>query len=409
MNVAYLIARRYFSSKNKSNIISIIANISMIGVAVGTLALIIVLSVFNGLEDLVRAAYSRFDPHLKVVPSKGKSFEITPELLAKIKAVPGLSQYTEVIEDNALLRYDERQMVVKVKGVSSNYYVHNHLDSAMIEGRFDMERNGARYAVVGEGVQRQLSVNIANRFAPLLLLYPKNKKKISLDPTEAFNDVRVMPGGVFRLERQYDDQYVFVPLALAEQLMGYGMRRTALEIQVKDRSEDLKSVQRLLREELGPGFKVLNSDEQHVALLRAVKVEKAFVFITFTFILLIASLNIFFSLSMLVIDKKKDVAILQSLGADPLTIRNIFLIEGTIIAFTGALMGMVIGVGVSLAQKQFGLVSMGTLASGLEQPYPVKMLWEDIALTVIAIIIITVVVSIRPAKQAASIQIRDNI
>jgi lipoprotein-releasing system permease protein len=408
VNVSYLIARRYFSSKNKRNIISVIANISMIGVAVGTFALIIVLSVFNGLEDLVRASYSRFDPNLKVVAKKGKSFETTPELFAKIKATPGVAQYTEVIEDNALLRYDDRQMVIKVKGVSANYYVHNHLDSAMIDGRFEMERNGGRYAVVGEGVQRQLSVNISNRFASLLLLYPKNKKKISLDPTEAFNDVKVMPGGVFRLERQYDDQYVFVPLAVAEQLTAYGARRTSLEVQVKD-PDDVRAVQRALRKTLGPEFKVLNSDEQHVALLRAVKVEKAFVFVTFTFILLIASLNIFFSLSMLVIDKKKDVAILQSLGADPITIRNIFLIEGTIIAFTGAFTGMVIGVSLALAQKQFGLVSMGTLASGLSQPYPVKMLGQDIAFTVLAIIIITILVSVRPANQASAIQIRDNI
>jgi lipoprotein-releasing system permease protein len=408
VNVALLIAKRYFSSKNKRNIISIIANISMVGVAVGTLALIIVLSVFNGLEDLVRASYSRFDPNLKVIALKGKSFEMTPELLAKVKALPGVAQITEVIEDNALLRYDERQMVVKIKGASANYYIHNHLDSAMVDGRFELERNGGQYAVVGEGVQRQLSINIANRFAPLTLLYPKNKKKISLDPTEAFNDGRIMPGGVFRLERQYDDQYVFVPMAFAERLMGYGQRRTALEIQIKE-DESVSDVQKAMRRTLGSDFKVLNSDEQHVALLRAVKVEKAFVFVTFTFILLIASLNIFFSLSMLVIDKKKDVAILQSMGAPPSVIRNIFLAEGTIVAFTGAVTGLVIGVGICLAQKQFGLVPMGTLASGLEQPYPVKMLWQDIALTVLAIIIITVVVSIRPANQAANIQIRDNI
>lgn len=403
-----MIARRYFSSKNKRNIISIIANISMTGVAIGTMALIIVLSVFNGLEDLVRSSYSRFDPNLKVVALKGKSFETTPEILGKIKGTAGVEQITEVIEDNALMRYDDRQMVIKIKGVSPNYYVHNHLDSAMVDGRFEVERNGSTYAVVGEGVRQQLSIDIANRFAPLLMLYPKNKKRISLDPTEAFNEARIKPGGVFRLERQYDDQYVFVPLAFAAELMDYGMRRTAIEVQVKE-DENINSVQREMRRALGPEFKVLNSDEQHVALLRAVKVEKAFVFVTFTFILLIASLNIFFSLSMLVIDKKKDVAILQALGAAPNLIRNIFLMEGTIVAFTGALTGLVLGVGICLAQKQFGLVPMGVLPSGLQQPYPVKMLWEDIALTVLAIIIITVIVSIRPAQQAAMTEIRDNI
>ena len=408
MNVAYLIAQRYFSSKNKRNIISIIANISMVGVAVGTMALIIVLSVFNGLEDLVRSAYSRFDPNLKVVALKGKSFEATDELLAKVKGVEGVRQITEIIEDNALLRYDDRQMVIKIKGASPNYYVHNHLDSATVDGRFELERNGGQYAVVGEGVQHQLSIDIANRFAPLLLLYPKNRRKISLDPTEAFNDARIMPGGVFRLERQYDDQYVFVPLSFAQRLMDYGQRRTSIEVQVTD-EDDIADVQTAMRRALGPDFRVLNSDEQHVALLRAVKVEKAFVFVTFTFILLIASLNIFFSLSMLVIDKKKDVAILQAMGADRTTIRNIFLAEGTIVTFAGALTGLILGVGICIAQKQFGLVPMGELPSGLQQPYPVKMLWEDIALTVVAIICITIIVSIRPAQQAAMIRIRDNI
>lgn len=408
MNVAYLIARRYFSSKKKRNIISIIANISMVGVAVGTMALIIVLSVFNGLEELVRAIYSRFDPNLEIVAAKGKSFEISADLLQKVRGMEGVSLVTEVIEDNALLRYDDRQMVIKLKGVSANYYAQNNLDSAIVEGRFDLEHNRNQYALVGYGVKQQLGVDLANRFTPLVLLYPKNRKKISLDPTEAFNDARLMAGGVFAIERQYDDAYVFVPLSFAQRLLDYGARRTSLELKVVE-GESINAIQRRLRRLVGPDYRVLNSDEQHVSLLRAVKVEKAFVFITFTFILLIASLNIFFSLSMLVIDKKKDVAILQAMGASPTVIRNIFLTEGAIVAFSGALTGLVLGVGICWAQKNFGLVSMGSMAGGAEQAYPVKMLWTDVVLTTLAIIVITLIVSIRPARQAAALDIRDNL
>ena len=408
MNVAFLIAKRYFSSKNKRNIISIISNISMIGVAIGTMALIIVLSVFNGLEDLVRAIYSRSDPNLEVMPAKGKAFTLTPGLLQTIEKQDGVALVTEVIEDNVLMRYDDRQMVIKLKGVSANYFKQNQVDSAIVEGRYELENHGTQYALVGYGVKQRLSIDLANRFTPLVLLYPKNRKKISLDPTEAFNDARLMCGGVFSLERVYDEQYVFVPVTFAARLMDYGQRRTSLEIKLKE-DENISKVQRRLQRKLGPDYRVLSSDEQHLSLLRAVKVEKAFVFVTFTFILLIASLNIFFSLSMLVIDKKKDVAILQAMGASQNVIRNIFLSEGAIVAFTGALTGLVLGVAVCWAQKSFGLVSMGAVSGGSDQAYPVNMLWSDVLLTTLAIIVITLLVSIRPAQQAAALEIRDNL
>ncbi|WP_324674141.1 FtsX-like permease family protein [Hymenobacter sp. GOD-10R] len=409
MNVPLLIARRYFSSKKKRNIISIISNISMIGVAVGTMALIIVLSVFNGLEDLVRSLYSKSDPDLVISATKGKAFEVRAPLLTKLKATPGVSLVTEVIEDNALLQYHDRQMVVKMKGVSENFFAQSNIDSALVEGDHQLMRGGEPYALLGAGVQHELSIALNNRFSPLHLLYPRNtgKKALSLNPENAFNEQNIFAGGVFLIEQHIDDSYIFVPLEFAQSLLRYGNKRTSLEVRVgKDYS--ISDVKETLRSELGTNFQVLDSDEQHVSLLKAIKVEKMFVFITFAFILLIASLNIFFSLSMLVIDKRKDVAVLMAMGCTRVTIRNIFLYEGAIVALVGAVTGLVLGVTICWLQQTFGLVSMG-MATSVVDSYPVKMQFLDIILTSIAIIVITITVSIRPALAASQQDLRENL
>ena len=398
MNVSFLIAKRYFLSKKKRNIISIIANIAMGGVAVGTMSLIIVLSVFNGLEDLIRQIYGSFDPHLKVSAVKGKSFEPNAIMLERIRQTPGVVLVTEVIEDNALLRYDNRQMVVKMKGVSDNFFGQNEIDSSIVEGSHVLREGEQQYALMGRGVQHQLSVNVGNSFKAMHFLYPKNK--ISLNPEGAFRSNAIMPGGVFAIERQYDDSYVFVPLEFAKNLLGYEGKLTSIEVKAESKQK-IDEVKKRLQELLGPEFQVQNSEEQHVSLLRAVKVEKMFVFLTFAFILLIASLNIFFSLSMLVIDKKKDLAILASMGATAGTIRKIFLMEGAIVAFSGAIIGLLAGMLICQLQQTFGLVSMG-METAIVDAYPVKMAADDFIFTGLAIIVITLLVSIRPANKAAS-------
>ncbi|OWP64252.1 hypothetical protein CDA63_04225 [Hymenobacter amundsenii] len=408
MNVPLLIARRYFLSKKKRNIISIISNISMVGVAVGTTALIIVLSVFNGLEDLVRSLYGKSDPDLVITSVQGKSFELPAPLLVRVRKAPGVSLVTEVIEDNALLQYRDRQMVVKMKGVSDNYHYQSNIDSAIVDGSHELQRKGLSYALIGAGVQHELSITLDNRFAPLKLLYPKaGKFKVSMDPDAYFTQQPILAGGVFLIEQRIDDSYIFVPLEFARELLHYGSRRTALEVKVKA-GQDIDDVQQTLRNTLGKGFKVLNSDEQHVSLLKAIKVEKMFVFITFAFILLIASINIFFSLSMLVIDKKKDMAVLMAMGAGRRTIRNIFLFEGAIVAQVGAITGLVVGVSICWLQQTFHIVSMG-MATSVVDSYPVKMQLSDVVLTGVAIIFITISVSIRPALNASRLDVRDNL
>ena len=410
MNVPLLIARRYFRSKNKRNIITIISNISMIGVAVGTMALIIVLSVFNGLEDLVRTLYGKSDPHLVIMASKGKAFDVDRTFLSNLEKTPGVALVTEVIEDNALLQYHDRQMVVKMRGLSDNYFGQSRIDANIREGDHRLRRDSLELALVGAGVQHELSITLNNRLAPLRLLYPRNtpgKKMLDMNPEKAFNEENIVAGGVFLIEQHIDDSYIFVPITFAQRLLGYTTRRTALYVRVGE-SFEIEDVKLQLRKQLGDSFKVQDSDEQHVSLFKAIKVEKLFVFITFTLILLIASLNIFFSLSMLVIDKKKDIAVLFSMGASQLMVRRTFLLVGAIVALVGAATGLVLGVSLCWLQQRFGLVSMG-MATSVVESYPVKMQVSDMVFTCVSIILITLAVSIRPALNASRLDIRENL
>ena len=278
-----------------------------------------------------------------------------------------------------------------------------------MDGSHDLHRDGLDYALLGAGVQHELSITLDNRFAPMSLLYPKaGKFRVSMDPDAYFTQKNILAGGVFLIEQRIDDSYIFVPLEFARDLLNYGTRRTALEVKVKAGQDIERRASRRSRSRLGAGFKVLDSDEQHVSLLKAIKVEKMFVFITFAFILLIASINIFFSLSMLVIDKKKDMAVLMAMGAGQRTIRNIFLFEGAIVAQVGAITGLVLGVSICWLQQTFHVVSMG-MATSVVDSYPVKMQLSDVVLTGVAIIFITIAVSIRPALNASRLDVRDNL
>jgi lipoprotein-releasing system permease protein len=275
------------------------------------------------------------------------------------------------------------------------------------EGEFVLHKDSVDYAIIGRGVQYKLSIPIDKGIFALQLWYPKTKNSLSLDPTKVFKRESIMAGAVFAIEKQYDDNYIFVPLAFTQSLLNYGNKRTSLEVKAKENFK-IKQVQKNLKAALGPEFKIQNSDEQHASLLRAVKIEKLFMHITISFILAIASMNIFFSLSMLAIEKKKDVAILFSMGASQNFIKKIFLAEGMIIAFSGAISGLIIGLVICIAQQRFGLVSMG-METSIVDAYPVKMEAGDFISTGITIFLITMLISYRPAAKASRINIKESL
>ena len=410
MNLAYKIARRYFWSKKKMQFINLIAYISMAVVVLGTASLIIALSVFNGLEEVVRTLHNTFQPDLQITTKMGKSFELKQEMLTKIKQIPGVAQVTEVIEDNAVLNYRQEQMVVLLKGVSTNFTHENRLKSAILDGNFDLEQAALNYALIGRGVQIQMGISLKNRLDPMQLWYPKRSKKINLstsNPDKNFTKKNIFPTGVFSLEQHYDDKYVFVPIRFAEELLAYGNLRTSIEIKLND-IEKISLAQQKIKTILGAKFYVKTSEEQQALLLRAIKIEKFFIYLVLSFILGVSSFNIFFALMMLVIDKQKDIAVLQALGATPALIRRIFLWEGSLIAFSGASIGLVIGVTACLLQDRYGFVGMGT-ATTIVKSYPVKLHVFDFIYTFITLIIITILASYFPALKASKVQIKQQL
>ena len=379
----------------------------MFGVAIGTMALVIALSVMNGLKENIRSLYGSFDPEIKISASSGKSFEMTEALLTAINSVEGVELVTEVVEDNALIEYQDDQVIVKIKGVGENFLSEKRLKDQIIEGELKLSEGKIRYAIIGRATQLALSIPPENEFNPLKVYYPKALKIGAVDPGDLFKQKSIMPGAVFAIEQQYTEEYVFVPLDFALDLFGMKDQRTSLEIKTGARY-NVKGVQRRLKSLLGSEFEVLNGDEQHASLLRAIRIEKLFVFLVFSFILAIASFNTFFALTMLGIEKKKDMAILHSLGASRNLIKRIFLSEGAIIAFTGAFFGLLLGLTLLFLQQEFGLVSMGMQSSILEA-YPVKMQFTDFLYTAISIIIITFLASYRPALQSSRIKIGENL
>ena len=400
MDLSYRIAKRYFFSRSKRSFISLIARIAMAGVGVGTMAMVVVLSVFNGMEDLNRQIFKTFDSDVKIMPFEGKRFAVSDSLLKVIKSVDGVKIVTQVIEDNALARYGNQQTIIRIKGVDSSFTKRGQLDSALIEGSLRLYgSNGTPYAIVAEGVRNALSISLAEILTPIELLYPNSgTKTLNLTSPDAFNQIPIRPGGVFFIETRYDD-YIIAPLAIVESLMQYQGQRSALEIQTEQGFSEEK-VSKAIAKKLGKDFVVKDRDSLNADLLRAIRVEKLFVAVTLSLIILVAAINIFFSLSMLAIEKKKDVSMLYALGATPSLIRNIFLAEGAIVAFTGALAGLTFGAGLCWLQMEYGLVSMG-MASSLVDAYPVKLIWGDIFFTGAIIVIITLAVSYIPARRAA--------
>jgi lipoprotein-releasing system permease protein len=394
------VARRYFLSKRKKNFINVIAVLSMTGVAFATAALVIVLSVFNGIGDLLRSLYSAFDPPLKVTHVKSKSFQFSDTLRKKIYNLKGVEIVTEVIEDYVYLRNrtDDTQadMVVTMKGVSDNFLEQHRMDDFITIGTFKLYQDKTPCAVVGSGVRNMLSIRIENNLVPLQVYYVKDVGSGVVNPASMYSQMSVLPAGVFTIEKNFDENYIFVPLDFAEDLLSYKGRRTSLEIK-PEKGISLTQLQASLEQLLGSEFKVLSNDEQHRDLYRLLKLEKVFTFLALALLIVVASINIYFSLMMLVIDKRKDIGILTAMGASDSLISRIFISEAAIIAGYGTLFGLVGGVLFCFLQQTIGLVGMG-MDSAIVSNYPVKLVFTDLLLILCFNALITLLISWHPAR-----------
>jgi lipoprotein-releasing system permease protein len=407
MKALLLIAGKYFIPSGKLNMIHVISMLSISVVAVVTMALVVGMAFFNGMDDLIRSLFNSFDPQIKVQPVSGKTFLYTQDLYTKISRTAGVDAITDVIEDNCVVMYANQSDVVKIKGVADNFAKQGRIDTFIVEGNGKLKEGEKNFALLGRGVASKLSVNVKNPFTPLTFYYPNKNKLQNLNSASAFNIVTVQPGGVFAIEKQYDDHYVIVPIHLAQQLMDYSTQRSYLEIKVKE-GYDIEEVKHNLASVAGAHFKILNSEEQHESLIRAMHIEKIIVNLMLTFVLAVSSVGIFFCLSMLVIQKRNNIAVLFSFGSSRTFIRNIFLTEGAFISFSGAFIGMSMGIALCYLQQKYCLVSIGTETS-LIDAYPVRLKWSDLVVTFLSVIVITFLASIRPALAASRVEIRDHL
>lgn len=399
MNFPFFVAKHYFLSGKKTTFINVISMISVAAVAFSACMLIVVLSVVNGLADLIRTLNTSFDPELKIEHVARKTFEVSDEMLNTIKNTPGVAIVTEVIEDFAYATYRDAQMPVVVRGVSENFVDQQRLDDAIIAGNLAFRRDSVSFAILGFGVASTLSVSLEDESRAVQLFYVRNVSGASLDPSRMYTRRAIRPGGVFSLEKKYDENYVFLPLDFTVDLFDYGNRRTYLEVKTNG-AAGIQRVKSALMANLGGDFKVLTDEEQHQDIYRLLKVEKFVLFLTLSLLVVVCSINIFFVLMMLAIDKKKDMTILSALGATPLLIKRIFLSEGILIAVVGAVIGIGLGVLICWLQQTVGLVGMG-MDNAIVPDYPVKMEFFDVASVAVVVMAITALCALYPAKLAA--------
>jgi lipoprotein-releasing system permease protein len=374
--------------------------ISVVAVAIISAAIIIVLSIFNGLGDLLHSINNSFDPEIKIEASKGKTFRVTDELIRKVESIQGVKVVTEVIQDFAIARYNGANQVVTIKGVGDNFLDQNRIPKeSIVEGELLLKKNGLNRALVGYGVRSTLSIALDQDFYPLQLYYVKNEKGSSTDPSKLYNQKNIFPGGVFSIIQNFDEGYVIVPLSFAAELLNYSDKRTSLEIKT-DGIREITDVEESIQEALGEDFNVLNGEEQHEDLYRVLKLEKLFASIAAVLLLIIGSINIYFSLMMLALDKKRDITILASLGADAKLLQRVFITEGLLIAGIGTISGLLFGALIVVLQQNFNLVSMG-MDSAVVDGYPVKMVLTDFVYVFVVMTVVTILISSRPATVAS--------
>ena len=392
MNTPFYIARRYLFAKKSTNAINIISTISVVGVFVGSAALIIILSVFNGFEEVVLKMFNTITPQIVIAPVKGKTFSPNTAYFKTLKGSKDIYSYTEVLAENALLRYNDKQSVGLIKGVSKDYLKNKSLDSIVIDGKFVLTNASGDNAVIGSAIQTYLMVNTTDPFNPLQIFSPKKGSKVSsVNPADDFTALSIPVAGVFEVQQDFDNATI-VPIKFARALLSEPENISSIEINLKT-GVDAERFKAMIEKDIGGNFEVKDRIQQNKVLYNILGSEKWAVYIILTFILIIAIFNIIGSLTMLVIDKLKDIAVLSSLGAGKKLIKQIFLFEGMMITMTGCIFGLAVGFVFCLLQQKFGWVKMSEENLVITNAYPVALKWKDFLLVFLTVSIFSFVAS----------------
>jgi lipoprotein-releasing system permease protein len=385
-------------AKKSHNAINIITLVAVIGVAVGTMALIIVLSVFNGFEKLIMSLFNAFNPDMEISLREGKTFALEDFPLEELGNIPGVVVFTEVLEETALLTYRDRQHLVTMRGVGNDFSEVSGLDTMMIEGEFLLSEGDMDYFILGQGVAYMLGANINDYLNPINLYVPRRGPTIALHPAQAFNAYSGYASGIFGIQAEYDLEYIIVPIRLARHLLDYQTEATSIVVRI-DPQFSQSRVQRQIQELAGDRFQVRNRLQQEEMLYRIMRSEKWAIFLILTFILIIAAFNVTGSLTMLVIEKNEDISILRSMGASNETIRRIFLLEGLMISLGGALVGIILGGLIAWLQMQYGLIAIQAEGTFIIDAYPVHVQGLDILLVAATVFLIGIMASIIPVRR----------
>lgn len=394
MNFPFYIARRYLFARKSVGAINVISALSVCGVALATMALVCTLSVFNGFQDLVATFFTAFDPELKVTPVRGKVFSATEPRIDSLRALPEVAVFSLSLEEHVMLRYQDRQVVATLKGVEDNFRFLCAIDSVLLgHGSFVLHDSVADYAVPGVGLVSALQTGI--RFLdPLAVYAPRRGARVNpVAPASAFRSAPLHSSGLaFATDQQvYDDSYVLTSLSFVRHLFGYeGAEVTAVELRLRP-NVDFSRAKIRIRQVVGPSFRVADRYEQQADTFRIMQVEKFLSYLFLTFILAVASFNVIGSLSMLILDKRADVATLRALGANHRLVERIFLTEGTLIICLGAFSGLAVGLLLCWLQQQFGFIPLGTgdtAGSFVVDAYPVSVRWTDVVLVFFTVLVV---------------------
>ena len=399
MNLPLFIAGRYLFAKKSHNVINIISAISAIGMAIGTAALVIILSVYNGFDELVKSTLSNVEPDILVSPVKGKVFVPQQEDLDIIAALPGVKRYYKVLEENVFVDYDEHQGVARAKGVDEAYEAESPLLEHMTAGEFSLHKGQVPQMVAGAGLAYKMGMNPAF-LSSAPIFFPARDRNFSLsNPAASIESVSMRPSGIFTVNQQIDEELMIMPLDQTRQLLGYDEEVSGIEVRMIDGTtkKDLRKAINGIKEIMGADFKVLDRFRQNTSLYKMMRYEKAAIFLILIFIIIIIAFNIFGSLTMLIIEKKDDIETFRSLGATDKMLRKTFTLEGWLISLLGLAAGLVIGVGFALLQQQFGFIKMP--GNFLVNAYPVIVQWSDILLTIAGVALIGYLIAIMPVKR----------
>jgi len=403
MNFPVFIAKRYFFSGKTKKAINIISFISMMGVVIGTAALVLLLSVFNGFEDLLLSMYNSFDSHIKITSAEGKSFQ-AKELISILEKEEEILYFTEVLEEKVLLKNGQHEFIAIIKGVGDNFCKMTNLESIIIDGENFENYESNSVAVLGQGVAYHLSMGAGNMFSRLKIYVPNRENNTLLNATNAFVSASVLPVGIFCNGAEYDNRYIITPVSFLKELLNKN-EVSSMELQLKDKTRMLK-VQQKLQSILEKKYLVKNRLQQQAILHKILNSEKLGVFIILTFMLIIAAFNIIGSISMLMIEKKKDIQTFWNLGSTKKSIQKIFFTEGMLIVIAGSVFGVLLGLLLAIIQMKYGIIGMGE-GNFIIQSYPVAIHFMDIIWVEIIVLFIGLIASWYPARVLSGRLIRN--